>query len=561
MRWLQCSSAGGGDCSGDPPSARSGHSAVVVSSSSSSAAAPRLVVFGGLLEKNFLGDVVVLEAGSPARWFRPECSGSRSPLSEEEGGHAGPGPGPRAFHAAAAIDCNVFIFGGRSGKRRLGDFWMLDTDTWQWIELSAYGEHPPPRDFASLTAIGNGRLVLFGGGDGNKWLSDVYVLDTMSLEWRSLPIGSVSAGIPSPRCSHSALMVEKRLLVLGGRGAGGQITGDLWALKGLFEEGTPPPPASWTQLRLAGAAPSPRCGHTWTALGTQVIVFGGHGTAGWITRQDVYHNDCTVLDRATVSWRKLNSSHRALPPPRAYHTMTRLDRRLLLIGGFDGKSTLGDTWWLLPDDDPLAKKAADEEAVALSLAAAKPAAAPVERAGGGEDRQAASGDTDAFDDSEGEEEEEDMQALAALRSRMDLPQGSPEVPRPPANAHGLDDPGLLHLGLRLLASQETTPTSGSTGTATLASRSAIPAVMAARAHLSNLAANELPLKDLPVMLSDYRRLIACDQGLLKKDDSSSPQSFRFFHVRSIQDIRLGDVSALQGEYRRLLLAQDPLRAS
>ncbi len=101
----------------------------------------------------------------------------------------------------------------------------------------------------------------YGGWDGTKWLSDVYVLDTstyndhtstcilsvgifaeslyqtdvtqkslllfhlvhiynsplsaVSLEWRLLPLSGPS---PAPRCGHSATMVEKRMLIFGGRG-------------------------------------------------------------------------------------------------------------------------------------------------------------------------------------------------------------------------------------------------------------------------------------------------------------------------------------------------------
>lgn len=83
-------------------------------------------------------------------WFRPECT--------RNGSDGNVGPSPRAFHIAVAIDCHMFIFGGRSGSnryhcifmfiyiscnfiakaflnpfihkkacRRLGDFWVLDT--------------------------------------------------------------------------------------------------------------------------------------------------------------------------------------------------------------------------------------------------------------------------------------------------------------------------------------------------------------------------------------------------------------------------------------------------
>lgn len=44
-------------------------------------------------------------------WFQPECTGTA-----EEGVLVG--PSPRAFHVAVAVDCNMFIFGGRYGRKR-----------------------------------------------------------------------------------------------------------------------------------------------------------------------------------------------------------------------------------------------------------------------------------------------------------------------------------------------------------------------------------------------------------------------------------------------------------
>lgn len=44
------------------------------------------------------------------QWFKPECTGNG------ESGHIG--PSPRAFHVCVAIDCHLFIFGGRCGRKR-----------------------------------------------------------------------------------------------------------------------------------------------------------------------------------------------------------------------------------------------------------------------------------------------------------------------------------------------------------------------------------------------------------------------------------------------------------
>lgn len=43
-------------------------------------------------------------------WFQPECTGN--------GPDGQVGPSPRAFHIAIAIDCHMFVFGGRSGNKR-----------------------------------------------------------------------------------------------------------------------------------------------------------------------------------------------------------------------------------------------------------------------------------------------------------------------------------------------------------------------------------------------------------------------------------------------------------
>ena len=29
----------------------------------------------------------------------------------------------------------------------------------------------------------------------------------------------------------------------------------------------------------------------------QLLMFGGHGTGGWLSRYDIYYNDCIILDR------------------------------------------------------------------------------------------------------------------------------------------------------------------------------------------------------------------------------------------------------------------------
>ncbi|KAL5202385.1 hypothetical protein ABZP36_013337 [Zizania latifolia] len=96
-------------------------------------------------------------------------------------------------------------------------------DIWQWSELTGFGDLLSPWEFAAASVIGNRKFVMYGGWDGKKWMSDVYIMDTMPLEWTEL---SVTGSVPPPRCGHSATMIEKRLLIFGGRGGAGPS--NLW---------------------------------------------------------------------------------------------------------------------------------------------------------------------------------------------------------------------------------------------------------------------------------------------------------------------------------------------
>ncbi|KAG7643314.1 Kelch-type beta propeller [Arabidopsis suecica] len=509
--WVQASSS---DFSGTPPQARSGHTAVNVGKS-------MVVVFGGLVDKKFLSDIIVYDIENKL-WFEPECTGS-----ESEGQV---GPTPRAFHVAITIDCHMFIFGGRSGGKRLGDFWVLDTgtymltfaaDIWQWSELTSFGDLPTPRDFAAAAAIGSQKIVLCGGWDGKKWLSDVYVMDTMSLEWLEL---SVSGSLPPPRCGHTATMVEKRLLVFGGRGGGGPIMGDLWALKGLIDKERETP--GWTQLKLPGQAPSSRCGHTVTSGGHYLLLFGGHGTGGWLSRYDVYYNDTIILDRVTAQWKRLPIGNEP-PPPRAYHTMTCIGARHLLIGGFDGKLTFGDLWWLVPEDDPIAKRSSVPQVIN------PPEIKESER------------ELDKLRVWSRQERGQDGYSIVDLQQKMGISVSSGLRLQIPEES---EDQEFVELGTRLIE-----------GDVVDERASMIQmAAQALRQHWKQSTPRTLQLKELGSLLRDYQRLVTrifTTQSSLTSADFGLPgtKTFTFYHIKSSSELRINDISKLLEEYKTLVI--------
>lgn len=491
--WVRASPS---DFSGTLPQARSGHSAVNIGKS-------KVVVFGGLVDKRFLADITVFDIENRL-WFRPDCSGS--------GSEGQVGPSPRAFHIAIAIDCHMFIFGGRSSGKRLGDFWVLDTDIWQWSELTSFGDLPSPRDFAAASAIGNRKIVMYGGWDGKKWLSDVFILDTISLEWTEL---SVSGAPPPPRCGHTATMVEKRLLVYGGRGGGGPIMGDLWALKGLIEEENETP--GWTQLKLPGQAPSPRCGHTVTSGGHYLLLFGGHGTGGWLSRYDIYHNDCVVLDRVSVQWKRLSINNEP-PVARAYHSLTCIGSRYLLFGGFDGKATYGDLWWLVPEEDPIAKRLSSSP---RNINQSKDVYIPYDRPPVQESEIKASG-------------------ISELRKRLqiDVSSSTPKI----SVMEESEDTELLEVALQVIGSASTTE----------------QAAQALREHWRKSTSRSITLKEISPLLRDYQRLItrhylvnAGSSLQLGKSTFPESETYRFYHIKNVSQLRMDDVVDLLAEYKQI----------
>ncbi|XP_048498961.1 protein GLUTELIN PRECURSOR ACCUMULATION 3 isoform X2 [Beta vulgaris subsp. vulgaris] len=417
----------------------------------------------------------------------------------------------------------MFIFGGRSGAKRLGDFWVLDTDIWQWSELTSFGDLPPARDFAAAAPIGNQKIVMCGGWDGKKWLSDVYVLDTISLEWTEL---SISGTVPPARCGHTATMVEKRLLVYGGRGSTG-IVGDFWALKGLIEEENETP--GWTQLKLPGQAPSSRCGHSVTSRGHYLLLFGGHGTGGWLSRYDIYYNDCVILDRVSVQWKRLPTSNEC-PPARAYHSLTLIGSRYLLFGGFDGKSTFGDFWWLVPEDDPISKR--------LNPSLSKHPH---------EDKEVSTSDSTL--QSVLKRSQEQDSAISELQRRIksfSLFSISELQILDESNDKELHD-----LARKLMEGRESTHDAISLA----------QAVQMLRDHWKNAESRIIELRQLGPLLRDYQRLIK-HRYLTNISSDNYPASlgflsfgssaYQFYHIKDASQLRMDDIPKLLSEYREIL---------
>lgn len=127
--------------------------------------------------------------------------------------YKGKSPVPRAAHAAAQINDEVYIFGGRHRGVRLNDLHVLDNEAMVWSgPLETTGSKPQGRSWHSFTAVSPGHIVLYGGfSQEEEPLRDCWLFLVQSLTWVQ-----VERDYP-PRLWHSAcLSRETEVIVFGG---------------------------------------------------------------------------------------------------------------------------------------------------------------------------------------------------------------------------------------------------------------------------------------------------------------------------------------------------------
>ncbi|KAI1077010.1 hypothetical protein F5B20DRAFT_302405 [Whalleya microplaca] len=239
------------------PGPRVGHASLLVGNA--------FIVYGGdtkIDETDILDETLYLLNTSTRQWSRALP--------------AGPRPSGRYGHSLNIIGSKIYIFGGQVEGYFMNDLAAFDLNQLQmpnnrWEILfenteSAgvlQGKAPPPRTNHTIITY-NDKMYLFGGTNGFQWFNDVWCYDPAINKWAQLDcIGY----IPVPREGHSASLVEDVMYVFGGRTEDGADLGDLAAFRISSRR--------WYTFQNMGPSPSPRSGHSMTAVGRSVVVVGG----------------------------------------------------------------------------------------------------------------------------------------------------------------------------------------------------------------------------------------------------------------------------------------------
>ena len=123
----------------------------------------------------------------------------------------------------------MYVFGGTNGQSYYNDLYILDLENNAWTKAETSGPAPSPREGHSAILVGS-NLVIHGGfffdeasykkehkkyGTvlQNCYLSDIRVLDTEALLWSRL---RVSGAPPEPRYGHTLDLSEGDIVMFGG---------------------------------------------------------------------------------------------------------------------------------------------------------------------------------------------------------------------------------------------------------------------------------------------------------------------------------------------------------
>eukprot|EP01065_Artemidia_motanka_P002894 TRINITY_DN11374_c0_g1_i3.p1 TRINITY_DN11374_c0_g1~~TRINITY_DN11374_c0_g1_i3.p1 ORF type:complete len:531 (+),score=136.64 TRINITY_DN11374_c0_g1_i3:88-1680(+) len=237
--------------------------------------------------------------------------------------------------------------------------WVWSAQSTQWSEIVGRGPAPPPRRHHSITHIGDGRLVVFGGqplGPADPHSPPCWQLSLITKQWELLrTVGDA----PCPRYLHAATSTASGPLLLI---CGGQPLVPTEGAEDLYI--LPITTGRWTRVKTPSGAPHPLAwGLTLSEWRGTVLLYGGRRRDG-----GEMHRSVLLWNVSTGEWSQSLSS--TAPPARAMHAAAVSDGELVVFGGRteDGR-VAADCWvWSVAAD---AWRSVELPAAVLPLAAAQ----------------------------------------------------------------------------------------------------------------------------------------------------------------------------------------------
>jgi len=249
----------------------------------------------------------------------------------------------RAFHSAIWTGTQMIVWGGQNGNdvalggTIFGDGAIYTPATNTWTSLPASAPNAPSARF-NHTAIWTGsRMIIWGGlGLGPALTSSSPVTvntgasyDPATDTWTALS----AVGAPAARYAHTATWTGAEMIVWGGSTthvlSPGAIGVTPRSYQGRLNNARYNPATdTWTAMPVdaLGSANVERMNHTAVWTGTQLIIWGGHGSCSQL-------GDGGIYTPATNSWQYLPAGAANAPGPRGQHTALWTGTQMIIWGG------------------------------------------------------------------------------------------------------------------------------------------------------------------------------------------------------------------------------------
>jgi len=239
----------------------------------------------------------------------------------------------RRNHTAVVYDEKIWILGGYGNKKNLNDVWYSSNGI-DWTQATSSAQWSPRRGHTSV--VYDNKMWVIGGAGANAWddnLNDVWY-SSNGIDWTQ----ATSSAPWSKRSSHSSVVFNNQMWLVGGWSGWGKNNNDVWySTDGInWKESS----ASW----------EPRWGHTSTVHDNKIWVMGGniYGENNGEKRNTGDNNDVWYSTDG-IDWKEFKEDIQ-WESRRGLRSLTFEDT-LWIIGGVYGSKnkkvfTYGDIWKL-----------------------------------------------------------------------------------------------------------------------------------------------------------------------------------------------------------------------
>ena len=234
---------------------------------------------------------------------------------------SGNSPAARSGQTAVWTGSEMIVWGGDTGSSDFNDGARYNPAANAWTPLPATGA---PAARTGHTAVWTGsEMVVWGGYNDSTYLysNDGARYNPTANTWTALP----TTGAPSARGWHTAVWTGSEMIVWGGYGVAG------YSSAGASYD---PAANTWTPLPT-NSAPAGRFHHTAVWTGSEMIVWGGgYWYSGWLN-----FNDGGRYDPLSNSWTPVTTNGAAAA--RFHHTAVWTGSEMIVWGG-QGNGNLKD---------------------------------------------------------------------------------------------------------------------------------------------------------------------------------------------------------------------------